>query len=224
VVPLYASLLSVPLDDLYAAPVMTPQLQEERTIETVLGVLLKVATSEPVLFVEETFKHAVQWGHLDANLAQHVERPRVEIEEMEIITPPEIRRLLDAADEPVRMLLLCAVPTGTRRGELLGLRWEDVDLEGNWIHVRRSVWRGKLISPKSRRSRRAIDLAPTLKAALTRLPSRFRGPSIRTTLDRYGHLMPELHEAEARKLDRLVLGPEPVRPSTDNGVSAHAQG
>ena len=31
--------------------------------------------------------------------------------------------------------------------------------------------------------------------------------SIQTTLDRYGHLMPELHEAEARKLDRIVFGP-----------------
>jgi len=30
--------------------------------------------------------------------------------------------------------------------------------------------------------------------------------SIQTTLDRYGHLMPEMHEAEARKLDRLVFG------------------
>jgi integrase len=31
--------------------------------------------------------------------------------------------------------------------------------------------------------------------------------SIQTILDRYGHLMPEMHEAEARKLDRLVFGP-----------------
>jgi integrase len=31
--------------------------------------------------------------------------------------------------------------------------------------------------------------------------------SIQTTLDRYGHLMPDVHEAEARKLDRMVFGP-----------------
>jgi integrase len=116
-----------------------------------------------VALVKEMFKHAVQWGYLDTNPAQYVERPRVEVEEMEILTPPEIRRLLDAADEPVRTLLLCAVLTGMRRGELLGLKWEDVDLEGSRIHVRRSLWRGKLITPKSRRSRRAIDMAPTLK-------------------------------------------------------------
>ena len=34
--------------------------------------------------------------------------------------------------------------------------------------------------------------------------------SIQTTLDRYGHLMPDLHEAEAKKLDRLVFGPPPA--------------
>ena len=219
--------------------------------------------------VKEMFKHAVQWGYLDANPAQYVERPRVEIEEMQVLTPPEIRRLLDAADEPVRTLLLCAVLTGMRRGELLGLKWEDVDFEGNRLHVRRSLWRGKFVTPKSRRSRRAIVLAPTLKAALARLPSRFAGEtvftapeggpidpdnfssrdwaralrrsklqrirfhdlrhtyaslliaqgahpkyiqaqlghaSIQTTLDRYGHLMPDVHQTEARKLDRLVFG------------------
>lgn len=102
---------------------------------------------------------------------------------MEILTPAEIRRLLDAAEEPVRILLLCAVLAGMRRGELLGLRWKDVDLDGNRIHVRRALWRRKLVSPKSRRSRRSIDVAPMLKAALARLPSRFAWEIVFTTPD-----------------------------------------
>jgi integrase len=167
--------------------------------------------------------------------------------------------------------------------ELLGLKWEDVDFGGNRIHVRRSLWKGRFTTPKSRRSRRAIDMAPTLKAALARLPSRFKGElvfatrdgkaldpdsfsnrdwarvlrrsdlqrirfhdlrhrytslliaqgahpkyiqaqlghaSIQTTLDRYGHLMREMHQAEARKLDRLVLGDG--RPG--NAVTADGEG
>jgi len=239
-------------------------------VKAMLAKQLKPATVlKAVAIVKEMFKHAVQWGYLDANPALYIERPRVEIEEMEILTPPEIRRLFEAAEEPVRTLLLCAVLTGMRRGELLGLKWEDIDFEGNRIHVRRALWRGKFVTPKSRRSRRAIDMGPTLKAALGRLPSRFKGEivftspeggvmdpdnfssrdwarvlrrsklkrirfhdlrhtyaslliaqgahpkyiqvqlghaSIQTTLDRYGHLMPEMHEAEARKLDRLVFG------------------
>ena len=81
----------------------------------------------------------------------------------------------------MRTLLLCAVLTGMRRGEVLGLKWEDVDLEGNRIHVRRSLWRGKFVTPSLRRSRRAIDMAPTLKTALARLPSRFKGETVFTS-------------------------------------------
>ena len=238
---------------------MKALLAKELSPKTVLNVMVAL---------REMFKHAVQWGYLDANPAQYAERPRGEEQEMQVLTPPEIRRLLDAADEPVRTLLMCAVLTGMRRGELLGLRWEDVDLEGYRIFVRRALWRGKLVTPKSRRSRRAIDLAPTLRAALAGLSSRFQGglvfckadgnpidpdnfvhrvwvrvlrraelrrirfhdlrhtyaslliaqgahpkyiqaqlghASIQTTLDRYGHLMPDVHAAEARKLDRLVF-------------------
>jgi integrase len=68
-----------------------------------------------------------------------------------------------------------------RRGELLGLKWEDIDFEGNRIHVRRALWRGKFVTPKSRRSRRAIDMGPTLKTALGRLPSRFKGEMVFTS-------------------------------------------
>jgi integrase len=93
---------------------------------------------------------------------------------MQILTPPEIRRLLDAVDEPVRTLILCAVLTGMRRGSFSGSQWKDVDLEGHRIFVRRALWRAKFVTPKSRRSRRTIDLAPTLRSALTRLSSRFQ--------------------------------------------------
>jgi integrase len=104
---------------------------------------------------------------------------------MQILTPPEIRRLLDAADEPVRTLILSAVLTGMRCGELLGPRWKDIDLEGHRIFVRRSLWRGKFVIPNSRRSRRTIDLAPTLRTALARLPSRFQGGLVLCNSDGY---------------------------------------
>src|SRR2546425_1226901 len=115
-----------------------------------------------MVVLKEMLKHAVQWGYLDANPAQYAERPRSEDQEMQILTPPEIRRLLDTADEPVRTLLLCAVLTGMRRGELLGLRGGGIDLEGHRIFVRRALWGGEVVTPKSRPPPRAIELAPTL--------------------------------------------------------------
>ncbi len=229
-----------------------------KTISNVLGILKTMC------------KHAVQRGYLDASPAQYVERPRGEEREMTVLTPEEIRRLTEAAAEPWRTLWLCAVLTGMRRGELLAVRWNDIDVDRQQIHVRRALWRGQRVLPKSRRSQRAIDMPNTLTRALQRLAERPHGPlvfggqegqpldpdnlshrrfpralrqagiarhvrlhdlrhtyaslliaqgahpkyiqvqmghaSIQTTLDRYGHLMPDVHRAEASKLDRLVFG------------------
>src|SRR5437867_4213551 len=112
---------------------MKALLVKELSPKTVLNVMV---------ILKEMLKHAVQWGYLDVNPAQYAERPRGEEQEMQILTPLEIRRPLDAADEPTRTLLLCAVLTGMRRGELLGLRWEDIDLEGHRLSVRRTAVTG----------------------------------------------------------------------------------
>jgi integrase len=55
-----------------------------------------------------------------------------------------------------------AIFTGMRRGELLGLKWEDVDWLNRKIHVRRSLYKGAFQDPKSDYSRRAIDMGPRL--------------------------------------------------------------
>ena len=241
----------------------------EEFIKALLGDGLSPKTiGNVIVILKEMFKHAVQWGHLDANPVQYIERPRGEDKEMDVFTPDEIRRLLDAQEEPLRTLLLTAVLTGMRQGELFGLQWEDIDFARHIVHVRRSLWHGTLGTPKSRRSRRAIDMPPTLEQALQQLSTSRRSEfvfcsergtpldadnfrhrefpaalqraqlrrirfhdlrhtytslliahgahpkyiqaqlghaSIQTTLDRYGHLMPQLHQAEAQKLDQLVF-------------------
>lgn len=181
-------------------------LAKELSPKTVLNVMV---------ILKEMLKRAAQWGCLDANPAQHAERPRGEDKEMEALTPPEIRRLLDAADEPVRTLVLCALLTGMRRGELLGLKWEDIDFEGNRIQVRRALWRGKFVTPKSRQSRRSIDLAPTLKATLARLPSRFTGELVFTTAD--GHAI------DPDNFSNLDWARAPLRPRDCAGRPVAAQ-
>ena len=246
-------------------------------IKALLGKGLSAKTiGNVIVILKEMFKHAVQWRYLDANPVQYVERPRGEDKEMDVLTPEEVRRLLDAQEEPLRTLLLMAVLTGMRQGELFGLLWEDIDFARHQVHVRRSLWHGTLGTPKSRRSRRAIDMPPTLEQALKQLSTTRRSEfvfcsergtpldadnfrhrefpaalqraelrrirfhdlrhtytslliahgahpkyiqaqlghaSIQTTLDRYGHLMPQLHEAEAQKLDQLVFGQQAAPPA-----------
>jgi integrase len=119
-----------------------------------------------VVPLKEMFKHAVRWGYLRANPAEHVERPRVEREEMDILTPDEIRLFLDHARPTYKALFLTAVLTGMRRGELLGLQWSDIDWNSNQIHVRRSLWKDQFITPKSKTSIRRIDMSPYLASEL----------------------------------------------------------
>lgn len=96
------------------------------------------------------------------------------------LRPAEILALLAAAaDEATRLIILMAVLTGMRRGELFGLLWEHVDFRQNVIRVRQALcWlygkhirpaEGDLfsfIAPKSEASNREIDLSPALKKAL----------------------------------------------------------
>ncbi len=65
---------------------------------------------------------------------------------------------------PYRTLILTAVLTGLRRGELLGLQWGDIDGRHNQIHVRRAFCNvsKELTSPKTRRSKRKVDMISTL--------------------------------------------------------------
>jgi integrase len=65
---------------------------------------------------------------------------------------------------------LCALRTGMRLGELLALEWGDIDFQGGFIEVRRSLVRGKVVTPKSGKARRvdmSQQLAATLKALRT---------------------------------------------------------
>jgi hypothetical protein len=67
-----------------------------------------------------------------------------------------------------RVLYLAAVMTGMRRGELLGLRWGDIDWEAKRIRVRRNYVRGEFGPPKSRRSSRSVPLTDRLAGELQR--------------------------------------------------------
>jgi integrase len=106
---------------------------------------------------------AVKWGLAARNACDAVERPKVPRKEMKVYTPEQTRRLLEAArGHRLGALFVLAAATGARQGELFGLRWPDVDLEGGTVHVQRTLeergGRLRLKEPKSAKSRRRVEL------------------------------------------------------------------
>ncbi len=87
------------------------------------------------------------------------------------LTNLEIQTLLATAEqrEPsLAPVLLCAVRTGLRMGELIGLQWGDVDFHGQFIEVRRGVVLRQVTTTKTHKIRR-VDMSPQLQATLQRL-------------------------------------------------------
>jgi integrase len=98
-------------------------------------------------------------------------------------TPEQMQRIVASARHPYDVLFAIAAEAGMRSGEIYGLHVEDVDAERLLIHVRRSVWRGKAQSPKSKKAYRSIDIAPELaKMILKHLNGRKTGYVFQTRL------------------------------------------
>lgn len=92
--------------------------------------------------------------------------------DIEVFAPEEVWALVRAArDETDAALFLTAAFTGLRRGELLALRWRDVDFAGSTIRVRTSWAGGQLTTPKSGKVR-SVPMAPDVASALARLCER----------------------------------------------------
>ncbi len=118
--------------------------------------------------------HAVQWGYLSRNPVASCDAPRVPRKEVRALTEDQARELLEVAgDTEMGRLILVALHTGLRRGELLALRFEDVDWERDSLKVSRSVVRlpGEgfvFTAPKSKSSNRRVVLTKSALAALSR--------------------------------------------------------
>ena len=94
--------------------------------------------------------------------------------EIKFLTLPELDALIAHArrgpfQELDRALYLTAAMTGLRKGELLALRWRDVDWTAARIRVRQNYVRGRYGTPKSRRSTRSVPMADDVGGALDRL-------------------------------------------------------
>jgi integrase len=131
--------------------------------------------SNHLAFLHGVFQFAVKRRWASSNPVAAADRPR------SINRDPDIRYLdrseLEAVLRKVpddtlgsvdRVLYLAAAVTGMRQGELIALRWQDVDWTAGVIRVRRNRTRGRWGTPKSRRSSRAIPMLDRLAGELDR--------------------------------------------------------
>jgi integrase len=121
--------------------------------------------------LHRAFGIAVQWGILSQNIVGNVSPPRVASTEIEIMREDDIRVVLNKLrGRTLYPIASLALATGMRRGELLALRWQDVDLDGAKLRVEQSLEQTKaglrFKSPKTKNGRRTISLPKTTVAEL----------------------------------------------------------
>lgn len=118
------------------------------------------------------FKYAVANGYIDANPARDLSVPRgLEHNPRDLPSDEDIATIEASTDLPFGMFAYWILYTGCRRGELLALRWEDVDLEARTVHITKSVYylanTPQLKAPKSKAGTRTVALPDALYNRIT---------------------------------------------------------
>lgn len=130
----------------------TPKTLSKKFINNVLSSLSKL------LAVAEEQEVIAKASHV--KLFVKVPKP-----DFDFLMFEEAERLVAAAEPEWRPVLLVALKTGLRQGELIGLQWNDLSLPQGLLHVRRTIWRGIEDLPKGGRER-TVDLPASVVDAL----------------------------------------------------------
>jgi integrase len=125
--------------------------------------------------LHKALAQAVRWSLIPRNPADDVKAPTPTSKEMHPLSAPEARKLLTTArGDRLEALYVLAIHTGMRRGELLGLKWGDIELNSSTVRIRRSLTRidnGRRLAlgdTKNKKSRRTVRLTPRAVEALKR--------------------------------------------------------
>ena len=121
--------------------------------------------------IRKGLNDAIRWGLLVRNPAVYAAPPTPRRGELQVWTAEELRQFLDGVrDDRLYAAWRLAALTGMRRGEVLGLRWADLDLDGGWLAVRQTLIvvdnHPQVSEPKTARGRRRLALDPDTTGAL----------------------------------------------------------
>ncbi|MFC1890868.1 tyrosine-type recombinase/integrase [Thermodesulfobacteriota bacterium] len=114
------------------------------------------------------FKYAVIKKFCEYNPVREIEKPKTsKKKKVTVLQPEEIRAFVkNARDRKYRCMYTLSIMSGMRQGELLGLKWLDIDWFNCQVNVRRTFNHDHFYEPKSEASRRSIDLGPSVISEL----------------------------------------------------------
>jgi integrase len=122
--------------------------------------------------IRKALKDAVRWNLVTRNAADAADPPRIPRAQIKTWSAREVRRFLDhVKDDRLYAAHVVACTTGMRRGEVLGLHWQDIDLEHGRVSVTRSLtvvdgYKTQFTEPKTAHGRRMVALDDTTVGAL----------------------------------------------------------
>ncbi|KAB2919928.1 MAG: site-specific integrase [Hyphomicrobiaceae bacterium] len=127
--------------------------------------------------LHRALQRAVETEILSRNVASVIGPPKVEEREIEILNPEQIAAMMRAiVGHPLQYISSLALASGMRRGELLALRWTDIDLDGGFLRVERALEETKaglrFKPPKTKHGRRTITLPASAMVDLRALRRR----------------------------------------------------
>lgn len=123
--------------------------------------------------LHSAFKQAERWRLIPRNPVDLVDPPRTQKKEMHAMSPEESRKFLkEAQSNKWYPLFLLAIDSGMRPGEILALKWEDINFDSGTVSIRRTLASDRkqlyIAEPKTKGSKRIVNLsAGTLTALKT---------------------------------------------------------
>jgi integrase len=133
---------------------------------------MNISTIKKILVtLGQIMAYAVRHKYISYNPVRDAERPKgqgnTKKQKIRVLTPMEINALMEAeSDLKHKTLFQLAIFSGARQGELLGLRWSDVDWINNQVHIQRTFNNQAWYDVKTETSNRKIDLGPAMMTAL----------------------------------------------------------
>lgn len=119
-----------------------------------------------LLVLQGAFSLAVDNDLVPKSPIRKRHKPAYTRREKPVWTPEFVLSIVQAAPISYRAFFSCAALTGARLGELLGLKWKHVDLDGRKLRIEQSLWKKQIVPPKTAGSKRTIFFGDVLGAAL----------------------------------------------------------